>query len=69
MAQMSCYTKNCYGMAIFCEDCVQRARKQAKADEFKRIQENPTTTLFGLSLDCIRRLIADDESGKKEIQK
>ena len=58
---MTCYTEGCQGSAIFCKHCMSQAGADGIAYELKRIQEDPTTRLFGLPLDYIRRLISEDK--------
>ena len=69
MGQTTCHTMKgfsyCRGEPKYCEYCLQQVRKKARADELKRIAEDPTTQLFGYSLDYIRRLIAEDQNGQK----
>ena len=73
MAQMTCQTvipdspglgRYCTGEAKFCEYCMQQAQKKVRADELRRIAEDPTTKLFGLSLNYIRRLLEKDQERK-----
>jgi len=66
MELMMCQTINslgmyCTGEAEFCEHCMSQARADGIAYELKRIQEDPSTQLFGLPLDYIRRLISEDK--------
>jgi hypothetical protein len=58
MSQMSC---RCGGRAILCERCAKRVGRIAREDERRRIMEDPSTRLFGLTLDHIRRLIEEEK--------